>query len=196
MGNLQIAYNYMVMWCNSTNPYCGYSQEWNLRCGGMKNGIKYFDCSGMISTALYVAGFFSRNPCFATGEQNSYMYKAGFREVNLYGEWKPGDVLWRRSGGSGHTEMVYKGRVTMGAHTAQYTLAKQVSINTYSSKPSEWMKCWRYTGDVTPGEDVGPYDEWDSWDYEHNGPGEGHGTMIRYGAASDVIRRLILQYGE
>lgn len=126
----------MVNTCNA--PNVGYSQSY--RRGQKVNGITYYDCSSMISKALTVGGFFTTNPWFTTSTERNYLKDLGFTEMPTSIEWLPGDILWR----SGHTEMVYQGRRTMGAHSSTYPLDKQVSINTYDSSPSSWTYLYRF----------------------------------------------------
>lgn len=149
-GILQMAYNYVVEACNRVTPApCGYSQAYQLRCGGWSGDVQYFDCSGLMSTALFEAGYFPNgNPCFATGSMYDILKSAGFTIVqNPYSvEWRAGDIVWyHRSGNIGHTEMVYDGprKITMGAKGVNgKALPDQVAISTSSSSPA-WYP-WTY----------------------------------------------------
>lgn len=147
MPNLNQSYQWAVDTCN--NPKVGYSSDANRRRGKKVNGITYYDCSSFISKALTVGGFFKKNPWFSTQSERSYLKKAGFKKVNIRGQWKKGDIVWR----AGHTEMVYKGGdaggITMGAHTNKYPLKDQVSISKYHATASSYSEIWRY-GDGVP----------------------------------------------
>lgn len=137
-GDINKAYTLIIQACN--DPNIGYSQSARRT---ISLGVSYHtfcDCSSIESWALTLSGFFENNPWFATGNQISQLKRIGFHEVPVGGNWNKGDILWR----PGHTEMVYEGRVTMGAHTDGIAFPKQVSINEFASRPSEWVSCWRY----------------------------------------------------
>lgn len=144
MPNITAAYNWAIQKCNS--PSVGYSQAYrNERTVG---GITYYDCSSFIYYAL-IAGGFNLNAGawpFTTSDMCSKLLNLGFHKISIHDEWKPGDILWR----SGHTEMVYSGRRTMGAHTDSYALADQVSINSYQADTEDWTSCYRYMGGAIP----------------------------------------------
>lgn len=149
MPDITKAYNWAIEKCN--DPNVGYSQSYrNQQTVG---GVTYYDCSSFIWYALKDGGFdvvgaFERacwgyeGNAIVTAYECDWLKELGFSEINISDEWKPGDVLWR----SGHTEMVYKGATgsgrTMGAHSSQYALVDQVSINTNYS--SNWSRCFRY----------------------------------------------------
>ena len=158
MPNLNKAYNEAIELCESTNPYCRYSQATSLRGGGYKNGYRWFDCSGFIWRILKDNGFNVGTTPFSTASEVGVLKRAGFTEENINGTWEKGDVLWRREGTHGHTEMVYRGGVakgiTMGAHTSNTTIPKEVSINSKYSTASSYMKLLRYGGGVDPHEDL------------------------------------------
>lgn len=157
MPNIDGAYRLCVQLCNSTNPYCKYSQNVSLRLGAISGGYQWFDCSGLMLYVLKHNGF-TVPSSWTTASMVSGLLSAGFTEVDINGEWKPSDILWRRSGKEGHTEMVYSGGigsgVTMGAHTANTTVARQVSINNSKSYAKSWMKLFRYgsggSGEIVP----------------------------------------------
>ena len=135
------SYNWAVNTCNKDKV--GYSQAY--RNQQRVNGITYYDCSSFIWYALKSGGYKvvqanggSSYP-FTTSSMRPVLQALGFQQVPITAEWKPGDILWRQ----GHTEMVYNGRVTMGAHSSSYPLAQQVSINSNPSSPSSWSQCWR-----------------------------------------------------
>lgn len=157
MPNLTGAYNLAIKLCNSVDPYCRYSQKSNLRGGAISGGYQWFDCSGFIWYVLKNNGFNVGSYPFSTAGEISVLTKAGFTEIDINGEWKAGDILWRRSDGHGHTEMVYRGGVakgiSMGAHTSNTTIPKEVSINNTYSKASSYMKLLRYNEEVDPSYD-------------------------------------------
>lgn len=142
MADIARAYNLIIDACN--DPHVGYSQSKRRTITLGVSYNTYCDCSSLISWALTGSGFYSNNPWFSTHNEVSQLLGCGFHEEPVDGEWKKGDVLWR----VGHTEMVYDDRVTMGAHTDGIPFAKQVSINEFSSKPSEWTRCFRYKNGV------------------------------------------------
>ena len=144
MASLADAYQYVISACN--DAYIGYSQDRRTTITLGVTYRTYCDCSSLMSKALTVGGYIKNNPWFATSNEESYLSKAGWQKVDIDEEWRAGDILWR----SGHTEMVYSGGngkgVTMGAHSAGYTYAKQVSINTYTSNKHTgrgWTHLWR-----------------------------------------------------
>ena len=145
MPNLNQSYQWAIDTCN--NPKVGYSQAW--RRGKKVNGITYYDCSSFISKALTVGGFFKQNPWFTTDTMRGELKKKGFKKVDIKGQWKKGDILWRQ----GHTEMVYKGEngkgTSMGAHNSHVPLKDQVSIANYTCNASDYTELWRY-GDGVP----------------------------------------------
>lgn len=150
-ANITLAYQYCITKCN--DPNVGYSQDY--RTEQTVNGVTYYDCSSLMWYALKNAGFdvagaYGSSYPFVTDDMGDVLLALGFVIVPIDSEWMPGDILWR----SGHTEMVYQGRRTMGAHTDSYELVDQVSINTYNSSPSSWSICYRYQGGA-----IGSY-EW------------------------------------
>lgn len=146
MPSLAIAYQYVIDACN--DPYIDYNR-FDLRetiTLGV-NYVTYCDCSSLLSKALTVGGYFTNNPWFYTGNEDYYLTKAGWEQVDLYGEWRPGDILWK----DGHTEMVYTGGqaggVSMGAHTSSSYVPfdRHVCINSYPSTASGsgWTRLYR-----------------------------------------------------
>lgn len=156
--------NQVIAWaiekCNLANV--GYSQPY--RNEKTINGITYYDCSSFVWYALKSGGFdvnaayqqATGNPysgnAITTANLRSFLTALGFTHENINGEWKQGDILWR----SGHTEIVYQGGTgqgkTMGAHSANYPLERQVSINTTVSTAASWSDLYRSPvsgGDVT-----------------------------------------------
>ena len=149
MPDITKAYNYCITECN--NPNVGYSQAYRNK--QTVNGITYYDCSSLMWYALLEGGFdvvsAYEDVCWGyegnaivTDYECAWLLALGFTEIPIANEWKAGDILWR----DGHTEMVYSGRVTMGAHSSTYALADQVSINSSPSSVSSWSRCFRYSG--------------------------------------------------
>lgn len=145
--SLQSAIQWAVDTCYREDV--GYSQSY--RNEQTVNGITYYDCSSFIWYSLKAGGFdvvtaynnalwtYSGN-AVTTAYLEEWLLELGFVEIPISNEWLQGDILWR----SGHTEMVYSGRRTMGAHSSSYDLEDQVSINTYEASVSSWSKCFRY----------------------------------------------------
>lgn len=136
MNNINLAYQWAINACNA--PSIGYSQLY--RTGRTINGITYYDCSSFLSKALTVGGFFDNNPWFTTRNMRELLIGCGFNKVNVNSLWYPGDILWRQT----HTEMVYVGKRTMGAHNSSRPLKDQVSINDYDSSADSWSELYRF----------------------------------------------------
>lgn len=163
MPDINLAWNWAVETCNA--PNVGYSQAY--RNENTVGGITYYDCSSFIWYALKAGlfpieeaylktmGFPYTNNAIVTAYERDWLTNLGFTQVDIQGEWKPGDICWR----SGHTEMVYEGGMaqgrTMGAHTANTSLANQVSINAAATPASKWSSLWRFGGG---GSGTGPTD--------------------------------------
>lgn len=159
MPSLQGFIDWCINICQGGNAR--YSQNLSLRNGVTSGGHRYFDCSSFVNIGLVEGGGFSTPSWYpSVGSFSTYtmipvLLDLGFQEVDINGEWKQGDILWRQE----HTEVVYSGGnasgVTMGAHSSRYSGSRQVSINTYTSSPSyprspyNWLKLYRYTGDST-----------------------------------------------
>lgn len=133
MPNINKAYTWAVQTCNA--PNIGYSQPY--RNQQTVNGITYYDCSSFINYALLAGGFETpsyapRYNAFTTVTEASELLRLGFQEVDASGQILPGDIGLS----SGHTEMAYSDgvgeAVFMGAHTANASLANQVSIGSSS----------------------------------------------------------------
>lgn len=154
MASLLTAINWAITTCNRNDV--GYSQTY--RNERKVNGITYYDCSSFIWYALK-SGQFDVESAYRIATGNNYNGNAittyyerawlqalGFTQENIQGEWKQGDILWR----SGHTEMVYSGGIgqgiTMGAHSSNYSLPNQVSINSNPSTYNNWTTLYRYNG--------------------------------------------------
>lgn len=142
MPSLNTAYQWVVNACNA--PNIRYSQDY--REGQTVGGYTYYDCSSLLSAGLTAGGFFTSNPWFTTATERSYITQAGWTEVDINGQWLPGDIVWR----NGHTEMVYStgdtpgSGITMGAHSSSLPGDQQVSINSYTSDASNYTSLWRY----------------------------------------------------
>lgn len=154
MASLLTAINWAIETCNK--PNVGYSQQYRNQRN--VNGITYYDCSSFIWYALKYGQFdvesayqvatgsaYTGN-AITTAYERAWLQALGFTQVNIQSEWKQGDILWRK----GHTEMVYSGGtgrgVTMGAHSSNYSLERQVSINNFESTANNWTILFRYTG--------------------------------------------------
>lgn len=144
MSNLNKMYEWAINTCNA--PTVGYSQTYRYQ--QTVKGITYYDCSSFVWYALKAGGFPVTGTAFTTASQVDAMLSLGWREVDINGEWLPCDIVWRRTGDSGHTEIVHTGGIgrgiTMGAHSAKYTLERQVSINTTESTADNYKKLLRY----------------------------------------------------
>lgn len=147
MADITKAHEWAVSVCKSDNV--GYSQDY--RNQQTVNGVTYYDCSSFIWYALLVGGFNvstangSSYP-FTTSSMGNVLTKLGFTQMSTSTQWKAGDILLR----TGHTEMVYVGYRTMGAHNSSLPLADQVSINDYGSSPSDWEVLYRYVEPTSP----------------------------------------------
>lgn len=149
MPSLTLAYQWMINTCNA--PNVGYSQAY--RNQQTVNGVTYYDCSSSINYAILAGGwetpeYAPDNNAFTTFTMGSVLIGLGAVSVPVTDPWLPGDILVRNNSYGQHTEMVYEGRRTMGAHTDRYPLADQVSINDYDSNPSTWDNCYRFQGGV------------------------------------------------
>ena len=147
MASISLAYNFMVTECNKSNV--GYSQDY--RAQQTVNDITYYDCSSIIWYALLAGGFDcvsanggSTYP-FWTGSMEAVLLKLGFKKYVSSVEWKNGDIVWK----TGHTEMVYSGQRTMGAHTDGVALSDQVSINASDTAKTYYECLYRYEETVS-----------------------------------------------
>lgn len=155
------AYHWAVQKCNQAN--IGYSQPY--RNERTVDGITYYDCSSFIWYALLYNGWdcvsanWGSTWPFVTSSMPQILPTLGFRQIEQSGMWKPMDILL--TPGS-HTEFVYQGGYaqgrTMGAHTDEYPLADQVSINTNLSYAGNYMQMWRFGGGELEG-----YEAWMGW---------------------------------
>lgn len=165
MPSIDQAFLWAVQTCNA--PNVGYSQSY--RNQQTVQGITYYDCSSFIWYALKNAGFavedaFLRANGYAysgnaitTHSEQAWLLALGWKQMDISGEWQPGDVLWK----SGHTEMVYEGGagqgITMGAHTSRAPLKDQVSINEGITGPGYWSTLYRYGDGATGTYGYSPY---------------------------------------
>lgn len=154
---IQLAYQWAIATCNA--PNVGYDLTW--RNQETHNGITYYDCSSFIWYALKAGGYpvveiYGSWP-FTTYTMGRVLESMGFyhTDSSLVDPWLPGDIVVFKGDpnqGTGHTEMVYEGYRTMGAHNSHLPLADQVSINTYDSSPSYYPDLYRSPdGPVPPG---------------------------------------------
>lgn len=183
MPNINDSISWAITKCN--DPNVGYSQTY--RDQQTVNGITYYDCSSFVWYALIAGGFdcvtaYGQTWPFVTGTMDAVLTALGFQPVSRTGELKPGDICVKTS----HTEMVYEGGTgkarTMGAHTSQYPLVDQVSINSYWTNGTSWDTIYRYGsgGDtqVLFGVDIS----------EHNGD-------IDWSIAKDEVDFVIIRAG-
>ena len=117
----------------------GYSQD-------SRWGPNSYDCSSFVISAYDAAGLNLRSSgANSTHDMVDVMLKLGFQDVTSTitlstGEGlMPGDVLWA----SGHTEMMVDSTHRAGAHTSDYDLPDQISVENYYNHP--WSKILRYT---------------------------------------------------
>ena len=113
MPDINTAFTFCVNACN--NPNVGYSQGY--RNQQTVNGKTYYDCSSLMWYSLEAGdfdvkaayqtamGFPYTGNAITTASEEAWLRALGFTQVSIQGEWKPGDILWRK----GHTEMVYSG---------------------------------------------------------------------------------------
>lgn len=145
MPNINQSYQWAINTCNA--PDVGYSQTY--RAQQTVNGITYYDCSSFIWYAL-IAGSFdcvgvAGSYPMTTANEPSVLEALGFTRYDPTSvEWLPGDIVHVRNSSRQHTEMVYQGYITMGAHSANRPLAQQVSINSNPSDPSTYQNLYRY----------------------------------------------------
>lgn len=152
MPNLNNAYQWAIGTCNA--PNVGYSMAYrNQQTIG---GITYYDCSSFIWYALIGGGFDvvtaygGETWAFVTSTMGRVLLNLGFISIPVESEWLAGDILVRNNSYGEHTEMVYQGRRTMGAHSARYALADQVSIKDTDDNPATWDACYRYGAGALP----------------------------------------------
>ena len=140
MPDINKAYSWAVSTCNS--PNVGYDQAYRLQ--KTVGGITYYDCSSFIYYALQSGGFENIGlPAFTTLTMIPVLLSSGFTEIDITGEWKPGDIVWR----SGHCEMVYEGDIgkgrTMGAHSPKEGVSIRNFWATYTGKYA-YTRIFRY----------------------------------------------------
>lgn len=153
-GNIDLFYQLIIQACNDNNIGYNQNQRRTIQLGVPFR--TFCDCSSIESWGLTLSGFTNNNPWFTTYNMESYLIQWGWHLEPITGEWKMGDIVWK----DGHTEVVYRGRVTMGAHTDSVAFANQVSINDRVTDPSYYTRLWRYqdgaSGDE-PKTNVSPY---------------------------------------
>lgn len=146
MPDINKAYSWAIETCNA--PNIGYSQTY--RAQQTVNGITYYDCSSFIWYALIAGGFDCAGAAgttypMTTANEPSVLEALGFTRYDPTAvEWLPGDIVHVRNSSRQHTEMVYQGYITMGAHTSNRPLADQVSINSSPSEPSSYANLYRF----------------------------------------------------
>ena len=156
---IQQSYQWAIRTCNA--PNIGYSQ--NYRNQQTVNGITYYDCSSFINFSLLAGGYKTpryapMHNSFVTWNMGEEMIRLGAKKLSPNVAWKPGDILVNPE----HTEMVYQGAkagqggITMGAHTDEYPLADQVSINSWATPASSWAELYRFDDNGGGGEIVVP----------------------------------------
>lgn len=167
MSNIQLAINCAINICNA--PNIGYSQAY--RNQQTVSGVTYYDCSSFIWYALKAAGFdvekayktatgaaYSGN-AITTHNMDMWLKALGFTRYDpTVTAWQQGDVMLVHNDSHQHTEMVYNGaeKRCMGAHSASYPLADQVSISAYSSAGT-WVYGYRYKNSVWHAKPRGAY---------------------------------------
>lgn len=157
--DLQLAYNWAIRTCNAANiGYAGGSAPdavpFSWRDMSWHDGKQYCDCSSFIWYAIIAGGLdltvnWGSWP-FTTYDMGAILASEGF---TMYDSsqvtWQAGDIVLfpgEQGEGTGHTEMVYDGYVTMGAHNSWLPFADQVSINNYSSSASSYPELYRWQG--------------------------------------------------
>lgn len=144
-GDINRAFDLIVSACN--DPNIGYSQARRTTISLGVTQKTYCDCSSLISWACALSGFAVNNPWFTTSNMRTYLTQWGFKKVDINGEWKPGDVVWKVR----HTEMVHNDHVTMGAHTEGVAFADQVSINPKPTASNYYTEIYRFGDGATGG---------------------------------------------
>lgn len=161
MPNINAAYTWEIQTCNS--GHCAYSMP--LRNQVTQNGITYYDCSSFQWFALKQAGFDvvaannGNTWPWVTPTMKSCLLKLGFQELDIFGEWKPGDIVVNPNpGAKGHTEMVYTGGnaqgVCMGARGSGVSIATWIT----TAASGAYSQLFRYgDGGTAPGGGAGFY---------------------------------------
>lgn len=156
MPDIEAAVNWAVETCN--DPNVGYSMTYRNQV--TIDGITYYDCSSFIWYALMAGGFDvvgaygGETWPFTTFTMIPVLENLGFQELSYDELWQAGDICVAYEGE--HTEMVYEGSdypgqgITMGAHTDNYALPNQVSINNFWSTVQEFPQIFRYPVPVPP----------------------------------------------
>ena len=105
--------NYVEWAINTANDdSVGYSQE-------NRNLNPDVDCSSFVYYSLYNNGFKNNlsSVAFYTGTEVYYLQRCGFQMIQYSGvdSLKPGDILWYRRNGAGHTEIYIGNNKLVGA---------------------------------------------------------------------------------
>lgn len=148
--SISIAYQYVINVCR--DPTVGYSQLYRNK--QTVNGKTYYDCSSLMNYAVVAGGWATPgyapdSNAFTTFTMGAVLLGLGAQSIPVTDPWLPGDILVRNNSYGQHTEMVYEGRRTMGAHTDRYPFVDQVSISDYDTSPTTWDACYRL-GDAIP----------------------------------------------
>ena len=145
MPDISNSYQWMIDVCNA--PNVGYSQAY--RDQQTVNGIIYYDCSSIIWYSLMNGGFDvvkangGETWPFTTYSMEPVLVDLGFQLIPIEEPWLPGDILVSNPNITNHTEMVYQGNLTMGAHSSKPPLPDQVSIRTTPSSIA-WRHNYRF----------------------------------------------------
>lgn len=155
-GSLQAMFDWSVQICNMANPYALYTMNTDSSEGPTRYGDHdaagnvYYDCSSFVAAACTAAGYTDVNPWFTTWSMGQYLQNWGFQWRNpSTTEWQPGDILVINTAQHQHTEIVYEGRRTMGAHTSEVAYPDQVSISSYNSGYA-WEDLYRDPNGMAP----------------------------------------------
>ena len=154
-SKLEKAVNWAVSIANDNTH--GYSQT-------NRNGNPDYDCSSLVISALKQAGIDVGNASY-TGNMKDEFLAHDFKWIPISSisgtkDLKLGDVLFRRSNGSGHTEMYIGNGKNVGAHD-DYDGKKGDSsgreINVQNFSFGNWQGVLRYVGPNGGGEDNKTY---------------------------------------
>lgn len=129
----------------------GYSQN-------RRQGNPDYDCSSLVCSVFYDAGFTSISRWGYTGSMESDFVNAGFNKItgidfSTDAALQRGDVLWKRNSSGGHTEIYIGNGQMVGAHWDHNhpeggDQGGEISVVNYSNS-SGWMAVFRY-GDRDP----------------------------------------------
>lgn len=113
-----------------------------------------YDCSSLVINALKKGGFSTGNASY-TGNMMSELTKNGFTwipwsQIGSVSNLKRGDILFYRTGNSGHTEFYLGNNKNVGAHgTYKHPeqgdqTGKEISVTNFSR--GQWQGVFRYKG--------------------------------------------------